>query len=208
MTGVITLIEEQKKGGRCNIYLDGKFFCGLNLEVVIKSGLKVGDSVDRGVLCHLQLDSEKGQALDKAMTYLTASAKTEKQVRDFLLKKGYTYMVLDYVIEKLREYNFVNDSEYCKNYVDSVGEMRGKRKVALDLKRKGIGDESISEAMQNMPDQTEACLTALQKYMRNKQPDRETTAKAFRHLVSKGFDFDTVKRAMNKNKFDIEDDNV
>ena len=133
----ITLIEPQKKDSkRCNIYIDGKFYCGIKLEVAIKYGLKVGMEVDKSKLDEIQLETEKSQAVDKAMTHLSVSMKTRKQMNDFLLKKGYTQAVVDYVLEKLEYYNFVDDYAYCRAYVNSVSG-KGKRALEAELYKRG-----------------------------------------------------------------------
>ena len=36
----------------------------------------------------------------------------------------------------------------------------------------------------------------LEKYLRSKEPTRENLSKAFRYLMSKGFDYDVAKRAL------------
>ena len=97
----ITLIEPQKKDKlRCNVYVDGRFYCGIKLEVAVRYRLKVGMHIDLKKLDEIQLETEKSQALDKALNYLSA-IKTKRQVRDYLEKKGYTQAVILYVLEKL-----------------------------------------------------------------------------------------------------------
>ena len=41
-----------------------------------------------------QLETEKAQAVDKALTHISASPKTRKQIKDFLVKKGYVEAVI------------------------------------------------------------------------------------------------------------------
>ena len=72
---------------RCNIFVDGRFCCGLTLETAVKNRLKVGALVTEESLAEIQLQSEKEVALDKAMSFLSATRKTEKQVREHLAKK-------------------------------------------------------------------------------------------------------------------------
>ena len=69
----ITSIEPQKKdANRCNIYVDGRFYCGIKLEVAVKYRLKTGMQIDVAKLDEIQLETEKSQALDKAMTHISA----------------------------------------------------------------------------------------------------------------------------------------
>ena len=115
----ITAITPQKKDRtRCNIEVDGRFYCGMKLETVMKNRLKAGQAVCADELSRMQLESEKTTAFDKALTHITATAKTEREVRLFLQKKGYLGDVCDYVVDKMKEYGFLDDGEYARAYVD------------------------------------------------------------------------------------------
>ena len=98
----INSIEPQiKDKTRCSVFIDGRFYCGIKLEVAIKYRLKAGMEIDKAELDKIQLETEKVQATEKALTHISATLKTEKQMRDFLTKKGYVPAVVDYVMEKM-----------------------------------------------------------------------------------------------------------
>ena len=196
----ITAITPQiKDKTRCNVYVDGRFYCGLTLETTMKNRLKVGMVVTEEYLSQIQLDSEKETAFDKALSHISLTRKTEKQVRTFLQGKGYLPGVVDYVIEKMRSYQFLNDGEYAEAYVESVAKKKGGRLIRMELRQKGVSDEEIDGALQTLDNETQliAATTILQKYMRNKLIDRESLQKAYRYLLGKGFDYDTVKSVIS-----------
>jgi regulatory protein len=197
--GEITSITPQiKDKRRCNIFIDGKFYCGMLLETTVKHRLKVGRSVTEEELSTIQLDSEKQTALDKALTHITASKKTEKQIRDFLKSKGYLAAVSDFVIEKMKEYGFIDDYDYAKQYANFAGAKKGKRLIRMELKAKGVSETEIDKALSETDEETElnAAKTILEKYMKNKTADKETLIKACKHLLGKGFDYETAKSAI------------
>jgi len=197
----ITAITPQLKDKtRCNIFIDGRFYCGLTLETTIKYRLKAGQTVDPVFLSEIQLESEKNTALDKALTHLCATRKTEKQIRDFLSKKGYLPAVVEFVLEKMRGYNFLNDSEYAESYVEAQGAKKGERLIRMELKAKGVSEEEIDGALENLNEETQedAARKILEKYMRGKNADKETLSKAFRYLMSKGFTYETAKSALSE----------
>ena len=193
----ITAITPQKKDKtRCNIEVDGRFYCGMKLETVMQNRLKAGMSVTPESLSAMQLESEKQTALDKALTHISASMKTEKEVRDYLKKKGYLEDVCDYVIEKMRGYTLVDDLQYAQRYAESAGKKKGARLIAVELKRKGVSDERIRETVSQMEDGTDSAKRVLEKYLRGKEINRDTLRKAYGHLLSKGFDYDTASNAL------------
>lgn len=198
MNEITAILPQVKDKRRCNIYIDGRFCCGLTLEATVKNRLKVGQIVTEEKLAEIQLESEKDTAFDKALTHLSATRKTEKQIRTYLAGKGYLPVVVDYVVEKLRCYDFLNDGEYADAYVESVSARKGGRLIRMELKGKGVSDEEIERALGEREEgaEEEAAKAILTKYMRNKPFDKETLSKAYRYLMGKGFDYETAKAAL------------
>ncbi len=201
----ITSIEPQVKDkNRCSVYVDGVFYCGIKLEVAIKYRLKAGMHIEKQKLDEIQLETEKSQALDKAMTHLSASMKTVKQMRDFLAKKGYTEAVINYVLERLEYHKFVDDYAYCRAYVQSVSG-KGKRALGVDLIKRGADKNAIGSALDEIEESGEEASLILEKYLRGKSVDRQTLYKGFKYLLSKGYGYDTAKTALER--YGLDEDN-
>ena len=116
--------------------------------------------------------------------------------------------MIDYVLEKIKGYNFVNDEEYAKAYVSHSADKKGERLIRMELKQKGLTDEAIDDALGEVEEdtQTQAAKRILEKYLKNKEPSKENLQKAFRYLMGKGFDVDTAKSALQAFG-DTEEDN-
>jgi len=197
----ITAITPQiKDKTRCNVYVDGRFCCGLTLEATVRNRLKVGQIITEERLAEIQLESEKNTAFDKALTHISATMKTEKQIRDFLGKKGYLPAVIDYVIEKMRSYNFLNDGIYAEAYVESAAKRKGGKLIKMELRNKGISEMEIDAALDTLDEEREIATASgiLEKYMRNKANDVATLQKAYRYLMGKGFSYEVAKVALKK----------
>lgn len=200
MNEITDITPQVKDKRRCNIYVDGRFCCGLTLEATMKYRLKVGQIVTPERLSEIQLESEKNTAFDKALTHLSATQKTEKQVCDFLVKKGYLPAVIEYVIEKLRSYNFLNDGAYAESYVGFAAKKKGGRLIRMELRGKGIDENEIDAALDTLDEEQEiqTASAVLEKYMRNKTCDKETLQKAYRYLMGKGFDYEIIRTALRQ----------
>ncbi len=198
MNEITDITPQLKDKRRCNIYVDGRFCCGLTLEATMKNRLKVGQIVSPERLSEIQLESEKNTAFDKALTHISATQKTEKQVRDFLSKKGYLPAVIDYVVEKLRSYDFLNDGAYAENYVGFASKRKGGRLIRMELRGKGIDENDIDAALETIDEEQEiqTANEILEKYMRHKTCDKETLQKAYRYLMGKGFEYETIRSAL------------
>lgn len=198
MNEITAITPQIKDKRRCNVYVDGRFCCGLTLEATVKNRLKVGQIITPERLAEIQLDSEKNTAFDKALIHLSATQKTEKQVRTFLEGKGYLPAVVDYVIDKLRSYNFLNDGQYAEAYVECIGKRKGSKLIRLELMKKGVSEDAIDTALEGLSPQqeTDSATAILEKYMRGKTCDKTTLQKAYRYLMGKGYDYEVIKSAL------------
>ena len=194
----ITSIEPQVKDKtRCSIFLDGKFYCGIKLESAIKYRLKVGTEIGKEELDKIQLDTEKLEATEKALVHISVSPKTEKQMRAFLEKKGYVSAVTEYVMERMKYYGYVDDTEYCSAYIRGISG-KSKRAIEAELFKRGADKSAIDEALSDYSDDEEEILKLLKKYLRGKENTKENVYKAYRYLISKGYEYDAVKSACER----------
>lgn len=196
---LITKIEVQKRNkSRVNLYLDGEFYCGLSLETVLRNWLKEGQQISAEKVEYLKNETEKQVALEKATAYIAKCQKTKKQIYDYLQKKGFEESACNFALEKLAEYHFVDDEIYAKNYVKSKGKRCGEKKLAYELKHKGIDEQIINECIENFCEDEKNVDNVLEKYLKNKPLDIKTKQKAFRFLVSHGYSSEVASAAINR----------
>ncbi|MCD8371834.1 MAG: RecX family transcriptional regulator [Clostridia bacterium] len=194
MPEITSIMPQKNDKNRCSVYIDGRFYCGLTLEAAVKFHLKAGMTVEKDFLDKIQLETDKNTALDKALTHLSATRKTEKQITDFLNKKGYTQTVCDYVLERLRYYNFIDDYAYCRAYIAEC-RGKGKRLIEADLIKRGAKKEAIEQALSEIEEDDGEAKAVAEKYLRGKERTKENVYKAFKYLLSRGYGYDTAKSA-------------
>lgn len=195
----ITKLEVQKNNdSRVNLYLDDKFYAGISLELVVREHLKVGLEIDENHLKNLILEDEKGKALAKAVKYIGTNLKTAKQLRDYLRRKEYNPVTIDYVLDKLNEYNYLDDENYARAYILTYSSKYGKLKLKLQLRSKGVSDNIIDKYLES------SCVSSIDsvanKYMKNKERTHENYQKLSRFLYSRGYDFDDINSCVSRIK--------
>ena len=198
----ITQIQVQiKNKKRCNLFIDGEFYVALLTETAVKYGLKKGLNIEIDELNNIANESAQSEALIKAVGYVSKAIKTKRQVKEYLLKKGYTEEIAWSCIDKLKEYNYIDDKEYSKRFIESTAKNQGKRLIAYKLMQKGVRKEDIESAYaQTDIDESQNVRILAEKYLKNKQIDEQTLAKAYRYLIGKGFSYDQVSFALKKFK--------
>ena len=196
---LITKLEVQKnRQDRANLYLDDKFYCGISIEIVMKENLKKGMEIDKDRIDELVLEDEKGSALSKAVKYISSNLKTTKQIKVYLKKKEYNHQTIDYVIEKLDEYKYLDDENYAKSFVLTYSNKYGKLKLISALKSKGISDEIIDKIFAE--EISSNIRNVAEKYLRNKGKNTQTYIKLSRFLYSRGYEFEEINKLINEYK--------
>lgn len=193
ITGITPQVKDKT---RCNIEVDGRFYCGMKLETVMQNRLKVGMIVRDEELSRIQLESEKMTALDKALGHISASMKTEKEIREYLSRKGYLTDVCDYVVLKMKDYGFLDDEAYSAAFAESAGKKKGRRLIAAELRRKGVSEENVEHALESLTNEAETAKGILEKYLRGKPLDQKNIRKGYAYLIGKGFDYETARSAL------------
>lgn len=195
----ITAITAQKNSKtRVNLYLDNKFFCGVELFTVMSHRLKVGQQISEDKLEEIVFEAEYSLALNKAVGYISKSMRTNKQIEKYLKDKKYSDKIVNAVMDKLNEYGYVDDMAYATQFAEFKKSGSGKRKIAFELKQKGVDNKLIDEVLDKIEDEREACLRVAEKYIRGRSIDLKLKQSAYRYLISKGFDYETVKEVLDK----------
>lgn len=194
MSRITDISTQKKRDTRANIYLDGKFCCGLEKITVLSEGLIIGDEIDTDTLADIQQKSESATAFDKATRYLSVRMRTEKEIRNYLRNKGYLPAVFNNVIKKLKEYHYIDDAIFCKQYIDLYRHRYGETKIRMELRRLGVNANTVEDALEDLGDQTDEAISSARKYIRTHS--KADYRKLYAFLYGKGFKYDTVKTVM------------
>lgn len=202
---VITDINAQRRKGRYNIYVDGEFYSGLDMETIVKASLKVGSIVDEKKLKELVFESEKRSAFSKASDLLSRQMYSEKDLISKLIKKGYSKEVAKAAASQLSEYKYISDEEYAKLYVESKP-LKSKREIKNKLMQKGVSREDIEQATSaiSQEDEEKRAFSLAKKYVGNKEIDENALRKLYAFLYRKGFTQESIQKVIRAFKIDID----
>ena len=202
---IITKIEIQKRNKeRVNLFLDGEYAFSISVELVYKEGLKTKDEIDSEKLKIIAEHESQIRCKNSALRIIEKSWKTEKEVRDKLILKGYEDNSINKSIEFLKEYNFINDSNYTKAFIRDKLKSQGSQKIKYTLIQKGISKENIDEELSNLNKESEkstALNLAKKKFdiIKKKESDNyKISGKLYRYLISKGYEYDVTSEVVKE----------
>ena len=151
----------------------------------------------------------------RAGKLLAAKQRSVEELRERLLEgRGATKAVVEEVIERLREYGYLDDARFANSYASLRVQQRpiGRQRLERDLWLKKIDKTTIEAALDQvfevMPE-SDLIDRALEKRLRlrGRPKTRAEAKKLFDHLLRQGFAFELVServRAVVKMEVDGE----
>jgi len=195
----ISKIEvQQKHKDRVSIFVDDEYCASMFLDTAVKYGIKKDMEIDETEFKTYLIESEKNLAFNRALNYINTAFKTKKQLRDYLNRKGYDKLVVDYVIEKLESYDYLNDRKFAEMYIQTYQKKYGKNMLKNKLFEKGVSKNLVSELLEDFESNEEIIDKLLIKKIGNKEITNDLITKTIRFLVSRGFSFDEINKSIRK----------
>jgi regulatory protein len=190
----ITAIEAQKRNSnRVNIHLDGEFAFGL--ERITAAWLRVGQELDEKKIEQLQAEDARERALQQALLFLSYRVRSESEIRRNLQKHEIPEAVIEETLERLRRDGLANDGQFARAWVEnrSAFRPRSRRLMALELRQKGLDDESAKSALEGVDDEALAYEAAQKRA--NRLADLEWSefrTKLSGFLARRGFSYSVI----------------
>ena len=214
MAIITKITTQQKNQDRYNIFMDyGKgeeFAFSVDSDVLIKFQLKKGMELDDFSLLEIQYQDDIRKAYNLAVHFLARRIRSEKEIRDYLSKKEMEEPVIHEVVHKLKEQQYINDSEFAAAYVRTQANTtdKGPDIIKLELKEKGISEKIMIRALVEFPveQQIEKALKLGEKFFKKPSKDSRKIQKQKLEqlLLRKGYPFETIQFVLQETAVDKE----
>ena len=148
----------------------------------------------------------------RALNLLKTRAYTEYGLRKKLTEGGYPDSVTDIAISYVKSFGYINDRQYALDYIGEQSSKRSKKELYLKLTQKGIGKEILdgvfSEVYGSYKDareessfnETDVILKTLKKKGYTGSESYEERQKILSYFYRRGFEMDSVYKAMDSFK--------
>lgn len=103
-------------------------------------------------------DEELLRAKKKAMSLLQHNDRTEWQLRDKLMRNGFSEEAVENAIEYVRSFHYIDDERYAVRFVEIYHETRSIKRLKQDLYKRHISEELIEIAIENINNDDSAAL--------------------------------------------------
>lgn len=145
----ITKIQAQKRKGRYNIFLDGKYEFAVSENIMIKFHLYKDIELSAAQIAEIKDKENVDKFYVRALDYISHQIRTKKEIADFLIDKEADSEIIPGIIEKLESENYLNDELYTKSFINTqlITGLDGPLIIQNKLFKKGINKELASEKL-------------------------------------------------------------
>lgn len=151
-------------------------------------------------------EKARQKTFDRAVNLLAFKPRSIAELRERLLEKEWTTAeIVEAVLDKLKEYNYLNDEQFARSVAASqirqkpIGRRVLKQKLALKKLDKETVEAALETAFEETPED-EIIDRAIEKRIRIKgiPETREDTKKFYDYLLRQGFSYDLVSNKMRE----------
>lgn len=143
--------------------------------------------------------------LNIALRFLSFRSRSEKEVRDSLIKKQASNDTIEQIVEWLKDHKFLDDKEFARRFTEQRIKLRprGMRVIKMELRQKGISQEIIEEITAKNEGEEDNELAMAKRIVEKKiikykgLEKRDIYQKLGSHLASKGFNWDIIKQSID-----------
>jgi regulatory protein len=97
-------------------------------------------------------------------------------------------------LDKLEREGLLSELRMAQSFVRVRGGRLGRARIAAELDRRGVAEETIASALQSAPDETVVAADLWQRRFGAPAPDARGKARQARFLASRGFSGDIIRR--------------
>ncbi len=199
--GIITKIESLPRiKRRVAVYVDGEKQGVVSASLIREKGLAEGASLSEEDWQRL-IEAEIAPALDLSLYYLGLKSRTRHEMEAYLKRRQYAPEVIAAVMDKLKDYGFIDDEQLSQRAVDTLSRQRlGRGAIERKLRQRGVDKDLAREALNAYQPEDEnenareLARTLWERY-REAEP-RKRWQKTAAALARRGFSWDSIQSAL------------
>lgn len=147
-----------------------------------------------------RLKGSADKARVSALKLLSYRVRSEQEIRERLVGKGFNPEVVETVIKALKGSGLINDKETATSFLRIARETKllGRRGIRDYLFKRGIPHEIVEEVLEDI-DEIDSAIKATQKWLRhNSLDDPQAEARLRQYLMRRGYSSDTINEVIKK----------
>lgn len=199
MKKVTRLVVQKKNLKRVNVYLDDEYAFALNEYLAIQ--LSIGQMLSDEKIADLQAADHDESVFLRAVNFIGTRPRSEYEIRKKLRDIGCEESEIEKTVARLKDCDLVNDEQFSSLWVEDRNTFKpsSRRALRYELKQKGVPEEMIQSALENVDEFQTAYEVARKRQSRWDMLDRKDFRKKITaYLAGKGYGFDVIRKVSDQ----------
>ena len=199
---IVSILPQKKNKSRYTIKFKSGKIIGLSETNLISYKISVGQKISSNMLSKIDNDERLQSIKFKALNYLSYRARSKKEVKISLLKKGFHQDDIDKVLEELVIKGYLDDKSFAKNYARYLIKIKRLGRIAVKNRFfvHNINQEVLNPILDKLyekypPDYLISEIVKKKKYPRDYEIMNDK--KLINHLKRKGFSWNEISTYFN-----------
>lgn len=199
---ITKLVINKKNTNLVDIYIEDEYFATLNNTDVFNLKLIKGKDISFEDIREIKYKENYQICLSKAINYISYKPRTKKEVERKLKQDNFDDYVIENVINKLKEYNYIDDKKYIESFINNKLSSKpiGKYRIKQELIDKGIDRVIIEEKISEYEiDDLHNIIMLIKKKIKDKNQINEIKYKRrlINFLLRRGFDLSSINKGID-----------
>jgi regulatory protein len=204
MAVVTGIVPSARKPGRFDVMVDGRHAATVSLDTIERLALTTGAAYE-AVRADVERDAALLATYDRALNMLALRARSSRELRRQLVRKGEPADRVDAAIQRLVAAGLVDDGAFARQFARSkvLGTGMSRRRIEEELGRRGVAREVGGDAVaavfeEEAVDEAMVVEQVARKKLRSLvKLDRATrTRRLYAFLARRGYDSDKIRQAI------------
>lgn len=200
---IITKVSAQRRAGRYNIFLDGKYAFSASEKTVAEFILLKGKELNQAQIVKIEQFDADAKASDLAAHFLSYEPRTIFEVLQYLKKHQISVEAANAAVKELNELGYLDDRQYTRLFIKNnlrIGK-DGPKNLQRKLTQKGVNPDLSQAEIDEVA--TEAWLEIGQRVVKTmvhqagKISQRELERKMKSKLRTHGFTVDLANEVIS-----------
>lgn len=183
---------------RSKVFIDGDFAFVLSRGELYRYQLREGSEVSHSLYEELLWQVVGRRAREKAFSLLKLRGRTVSELKTKLQAGLFPPEVTEETIRWLKEYGYLDDDAFARNYIEIYGSRKSAPELIRDLQKKGIDRELAKYTVRTCcepEDRREELLKLMKKRGLTEESTPRELQKTFSYLMRRGFSWEEIRAA-------------
>ncbi|MCR4896887.1 MAG: recombination regulator RecX [Lachnospiraceae bacterium] len=189
---------------RSRVFLDGEYAFVLYKGELNRFHIREGEDLSEESYAQIMNEVLPKRAKLRAMNMLQSKSYTEAELARKLREGGYPENIISDTLTYVASYGYTDDVRYAADYIRYHCKDRGRRRLLMELQRKGVSEDSFEKAWQEceelgLTEDEDASLRMLlqKKHYKPEQADEAMRRRIVSYLLRRGYSMDRILHAIS-----------